>query len=287
MSLERPRKSIGKYAVEEIRKIKLDRTPTRLAYDIEFRERLPEIRELYKQVEYWHGTGRYRFDKKGEVYDIVSGIAKNHALIPHADEWDRAREKDEILTTSVAPSRMYARLYAGTHCPAGTRIENELGSRELWGHSFLTVSALRGMLEYWPHISQLRRGDDSSTFIPGYKNKSEAWIKQISAQDHNLKDIFLHGTDIAENYPVLFGFKKGSLVPTKTSAFIGLFEKRTEQSIAIEQFTHVEVPYRNVAETERVFEDAGEHVRVLPIECGEEYCRKYSFLHLWNGKPLE
>jgi hypothetical protein len=290
MSIEKPSKRIREKTlagslIEEIGKIKFDRSPTSIATDPEYLEKLPEISELYKGVELWHGTGRYKYSDGGDVVDILDGIIRDGGLIPHQDDWDRKR--GTVHTISTAPSRMYARLYAGMYAPAATRIRNELGSRELWGYYFLGTSAIVGLLEYRTNIRKVGRGDDSTSFIPGINEKSNKWVDKVTVQDHSLKDVFLYGTDIAENYPILIGVKKGTVQPTHGSKFINLHERRSETPIQMNDISDLEVPRDHVEDTKAVLAHAGyPDVKILPIEFGEEYCRKFSFRKLVSGRPL-
>lgn len=190
MSLEKAlrihsQKSRTRAIIEEIGKIKFDRTLTAVSADPDYLEKLPEIVNIYQNVALWHGTGRHKYSDSGDVVDILDGIIKDKGLIPHRDEWDKKR--GIIHTVSAAPSRMYARLYAEMYVPAATRINNELGSRELWGYYFFGTSSMRGILEYRSNIRAIRRGDDSSSFIPGFKRKTEQWTSKVTVQKHNIK----------------------------------------------------------------------------------------------------
>lgn len=181
---------------------------------------------------------------------------------------------------------MYARLYAGMYCPAATRIENELGTRELWGYYFFGTSGLAAAMEYRPTLSQLRKGDPDA-FVPNLLAKTERWGGKISVQKHSFKDIFLNGTDIAENYPVLIAIQKGAVTPTHGSRFINLHEVRSESAVPLDAFSHLEVPRDRVAETRSILADANQiSVPVIPIEFGEEYCRNFTLRKLVSGKPL-
>lgn len=272
--------------IEDLPKFKFDRAPTDVAGDPEYIRSLPRIRDLYASTEYWHGTGRYKYNEDGEINDILKGIILENGLRPHEDEWDRSR--GVMHSISVTPARMYARLYAGMYCPAATRIRNELGSRELWGYRFLGVSGLVGMFEYMPNLRRMRLGDDSTSLIPGYREKSKRWTAKVTAQKHDLKHTFLYGTDIGENYPILIGIKHGFVQSAQTSRFIGLHEKRSEIPISLDQISHIEVPQSRVAETKAMLESAGyPDIEILPIEFGEEYCRQFSFRHLASGTILK
>jgi len=48
----------------------------------------------------------------------------------------------------------------------------------------------------------------------------------------------------------------------------------------LSQFTHVEVPLQNVAETERFLQDRGLMISVIPLEFGDMYLANQSLAEL-------
>jgi hypothetical protein len=234
---------------------------------------MPDIQKLYEHVELWHGTGRYKYSAEGGIVDILKGIITDGGIVPHDDDWDRKRGK--IQSISLARTRMYARLYACMYLPNGQRIRNEYLSRWFWGYYFFGTAKLVAYIEY-----------PFQRHVPGYKKKIREWTEKVSKKKHSLISIFLTGTDIPNNYPLLIGIRQGVVHPVPGSRFFNLHECRSESSIQIGDFTHIEVPQDNVEETESLLRAAGYDTSVIPIEQGEEYCRLFSFWQLVNGKPL-
>ncbi|MEJ0053866.1 MAG: hypothetical protein WDN10_04055 [bacterium] len=234
---------------------------------------MPDIRDLYARAGHWHGTGRYKYGDTDGVVDILEGIIQNKGLTPHHDDWDRKR--GGIRSISLGRARMYARLYAGMYMPQGQRIGNEYGSRLVWGHWFFDTAFLVALAEY-----------PFGKHILDYQRKLVNWTGKVSKKKHSLKSVFLEGTDIAYNYPILIGIRQGAISPSPGSRFFNLHEDRSEFPISIEDFTHVEVPETRVREVAETFRDAGFEIPVIPIEDGETYCRSFSFAKLVGGKPL-
>lgn len=263
---------------------RFNRTPTAIAQAPKYQELLPTIKELYKNCEFWHGTGRYKYGKDKEIHDILEGVIKNDGLIPHEDDWDNKR--GPVHTISLAKSRMYARLYAGIFNPYGAPIQNELGSREMWGTYFFGSIGVRFLLE---NLRSLTRSGVQESRVT-YRKKLEDWGAKISTENkgRSFVETFLDGTDIEENYPILMGVKKDTVSQTQGSKYVDVHEGRSEQSIAFANISHLEVPQEKTEEIRKVLDDAGhQEILVIPIEYGEEYCRGFTFKQLSNGKPLE
>lgn len=273
--------------IERVKNIQFDRTPTEISQESSYKERLPLLRELYTNTAHWHGTGRYKFSEEGELVDILKGILENDGLNTHQDEWDR--KKGITNSISIAPSRMYARLYAGRFCPAATRLKNELGTRELWGSYFFGTSAARGLVEYPRGIGKALIGRyRDAEVVPDFEQKSKTWGSRVTTLDHSLSEVFLYGSDIAENYPILIGIKKeADIQRTEASKFIELHEVRTEQRITLDDISHLEVPREHEKEVQEFIHAHGQDIPVVPIEYGEEYSRNFTFRELTSGKPLE
>ena len=264
--------------------LKLDRAATEVAQEPEYVSNLPKLRDLYEHVALWHGTGRYKYSESGEVIDVLKGIIQKGGLIPHKDGWDRKTGTRDIIST--APSRMYARLYAAMFMPNGGRIQNELGSRELWGYRFLVPLGIAAVREYGLTLGQLLRRDISSAVSD--VAHSRKWTQKISKEKHSVKDLFLNGTDIENNYPILIGIKKDVVHPIVASQAIDLYERRAGEPILFDGVNHIEVPRDRVEETVSLLNEAGHaDIPVLPIEYGEEYSRGFSAWRLKSGEPLE
>ncbi len=234
-----------------------------------------EIVELYTEATCWHGTGRYKYNERGEVVDVLKGMITEGGLLPHDDDWDW--ELGKIQSVSLARSRMYARLYAGMNMPHGKRIGNEYRPRLLWFYYFFNTSRLLALFEHGSPYGLFRN----------YPRKLADWARKITMRRiKTMRDIFLKGTDIVENYPILIGIKSTNIRPVVGARVFNLHEVRTASSIGFTDMTHIEVPHTKIAETTALLHENGIQTTVIPIEDGELYCRQFSFFSLVGGRPL-
>jgi hypothetical protein len=217
----------------------------------------PPLQNLYESVGSWHGTGRYKYEGK-EVVDILKGILTAGALIPFDDLWDQKRL--DTRSISAARSRDYARLYASLFFPIKQRSMRELWNRLLWCCRYFLSSKWVAWNEYLP----------PRPHIIDYKNKVASWTAKLSCKSQSFFYLFLWGgTDIASNYPILIGIRRGAYITTLGSRFIDLHENRSATPISITDFTHIEVPQEHISETQQMFEVAGYSIPIIAIEVGD------------------
>ncbi|MBU6323591.1 MAG: hypothetical protein KGI41_03705 [Patescibacteria group bacterium] len=207
------------------------------------------------------------------MIDVLAQIIADGGLVPHEDDWDRKR--GTVRSVSLAKQRMYARLYAGMYMPNGKRLRNEYRSRYLWGYYFFGTAKLAAFLEY-----------GFGSHVLDYSQKITRWTRKVSTQPHTLTSIFIQGTDIPNNYSILIGVKRGAVQFQYGSHFFNLHERRAVSPIRFEDMTHLEVPEANLPETTAALRAAGVMLPVLSLEAGEDYCRRFSFWQLVNGRPL-
>src|SRR5258706_3144560 len=75
-----------------------------------YRGRRQELKELYRGVDLWHGTGR--FTDRGNI-DVLKGIISAGALVPSRDVWDVSQ--GEIQSISTTWMRPYSGAYSDMH----------------------------------------------------------------------------------------------------------------------------------------------------------------------------
>jgi hypothetical protein len=234
-----------------------------------------DIYTFYPEASYWHGTGRYKYTKDGDIVDILKGMIAEGGVIPHDDDWDWKLGK--IQSISLARSRMYARLYAGMYMPDGKRIEHEYGPRWLWFHYFVDTARIAAILEHFSPYG----------LLTDYQYKLTRWARKITVEPRRkLFSVFKNGTDIEHNYPILIGIRGTAIQPLVGARVFNLHEARSASPIGFKDMTHIEVPQAYVAETTALLRDAGIQTPVIPIEDGETYCREFSFFALVSGRPL-
>lgn len=228
---------------------------------------------LYRRAEYWHGTGRYQYVDK-QVVDVLTSIARTGMLMPNYDAFDLTRP---MRTISLAYSRVYGRTYADMH-GRGINEKERYGSSLFWACAFLGDIAVEASIE-----TQIWR-------CKGYRRmmhhlvEADAirWYKKLTSTSNNtVVDIYKNGSDIPDNYPILFGIKSAGIACVTTSRAVGIHEARTEQSLSIEKsVTHVEVPRARVKEVAKIM--GGMAVRA--IEDGERWSANYPFSSHMAGK---
>jgi hypothetical protein len=269
----------------EFAKLEFDRKPTLVGSKLHYLLASETIARIYSTVDVWHGTGRYHYGLDSRrLSDVLKGILSHGGLVPHYDDWDV--KFGPVTTTCTALSRMYARLYASMHCPYGQMVENELGTRELWAYYFFITSIFVAVFEYRLGLRTLLKRD-LTALIPDVGSKVKRWARKISSHEISQKDAFLLGTNISSNYPILIGIRPGAFKPSGTSKYINLHERRASSLIGLNYFSHIEVPEQRVEETVQLLSDYRvSWLRVLPIEFGEEYCRRFSFGSLSAVKNL-
>lgn len=239
------------------------------------RNAVNRIPELYSEAELWHGTGRFSYH--GEtVVDLLHSILRDGGLIPHLDTWDQKRGPSPSV--SVAPARVYARLYAELYRHLQDRnLLRAIRPRVVWSAYFFLSSKWVAWREYsffQPHIHDVRE-------------KAAEWTRRLARKPRSFTGAFLFGaSDIPNNYPILIGLGSGAVLPTRGSRFIDLHEQRSAHSIPLASFTHLEVPKKNIEETQNMLKSQGISIPVVSIEEGDAYCWHFPFAYLVRGERL-
>lgn len=254
-------------------------TQLRAEFGEEYQEDLPQVQSLYSLTNFWHGTGRFQHAPNGEIKDVLGGIINVGAVTPFLDKFDFSK-KENTGSISVAPSRMYARDYARMYFPKGVDIENLYG--KVWSKRVALGSGVRLLVA--PRIFRRMIRDRKQI-----ERDANEWISRVTSEAIPRKIVLRKPlsvrTDIADNYPILFGIKGDQLESQKTPGYLA-YERRISRPILISELTHLEVPYANVEQTRQMLEERGISLPVIPIEFGEQYCRSFSFKTLMSGGPL-
>ena len=243
----------------------------------EYQEYLPEITRLYSQTTHWHGTGRFRYERMKDldgargsaVFDVLAGIINSNGLQPYRDPWIDSGGS----TVSLATIRMHSRTFARVHACEKSIFLYELGSIKFWLRLYFVLlfvwlctdrqaqsTVVRGLLRH-SFFRDLRIWE-SAIRRPDTK-------KKVSILNVFQREILL--TDIEGNYPVLIGVVAGAKDLIETTSIAHKVERRSLKPITLQQFTHIEVPLQNIAETEKVLKDQGVSIPVLPLEFGDIY----------------
>lgn len=266
--------SEGGYSLDQgIRQSKsteISRFPAGL--EVRYQSEKERIRELYRKVWAWHGTGRY---EDNPPRDILSGIADSKEISLHQDVWDGTLKTTE--TISATKSRPYATLYSDMHIQQG--MEADLlfkDHRKL----YLGKQTARHILSFFRHAPYLW-----SQRIPSIE-----WMERKIGQkieEKGLLNAFRFGSlrsGIVGDYPILIGLTHDAFEPIKTAGYIGATEVRTNKPISIDKITHVEVPLKYMEHASTLLEKYGISIPVLIRELGERYSAEFTDKELVTGK---
>lgn len=292
------RKAVGRLAKRAYgnlaeRYLRIKEPPIELPPHIleEYKNIYPLLEKIYgENAYYWHGSGRYQY-RDGQVVDILSEVVNANGLKPHEDLW--LTRGGTRTTISAATSRMYAKLYAQLHTFQGEEPLYQYGGRKLWSNHFIgnfskslafdivQDALLNGNL--LKHIRRLQTGRQSGV--------KQVWLSKVSSDpavnNHSLISMMAEAeSDIPGNYPVLLGLSKDSFTPVQVPGFIDMYEKRSSEPIPLEGFTHIEVPYMHVPQTQGILAGKGVQLPVVPLEFGDLYSRQFPFSQLTKGGYL-
>src|SRR6266536_3236177 len=97
------------------------------------------------QTVYWHGTGRWQYDKQGKTVDVLEQMLKQGGIRPFKDVFDI--KHGEMFSISVAHHRMYARIYGDMHQYKGANLHERYGSPRFWAYYFIMAINLHATKE--------------------------------------------------------------------------------------------------------------------------------------------
>jgi len=246
---------------------------------VEYQDYQHRIKRLYKEASYWHGTGRYHHmysggSRYGKVraeahFDVLESIIQGGGLIPHADPWIPSGGK----TVSLGTARMHSRLFACAHRYETDTLLYELGSMKFW------IRLYGALLLSW-----LSTNFDSAAVLfralsrPSSLRDVQSWASAVRSSKNGSLITFRNlllginlGSDIAGNYPLLFGISKENLEVIDTLPLTHRVEVRTLSLVGLSSFTHIEVPSSRVKETESFLRNRNINLEVIPLEFGDMY----------------
>ena len=218
-----------------------------------------EFNELYyrkvtRETIFWHGTGRYRYDKKFNKVDILNNIT-DYGIKPYKDYYNFINPG--IKTISLAKNRYHALPYADMH-----QKYKKIGKNR----SYKMTDFVKNYIQYsgeemQKEIQALNLPiNDISKLM-----KEQNWSKKINKSSVLISDAFLGGTDISRNFPILIGVRE---VPTikDLARYLAEFEVRSLDNMAIDKTTHLEVPRSKIIIVQMVLLFKGVNIPVFAIE---------------------
>lgn len=235
-----------------------------------------QIEEIYNKKPLWHGTGRFRYAFTGESkyhgvdyeapkVDVLASILKT-GLQPQYDPWG-VKASGKSATLSLTEQRMLARVVAEARLPEGEELEYEFGTSRFW---WLLLMKKEGLENLMVHKDALPTAQTSM---------SELNSAIQHAHPNNYVDVYT-GTrsTIAENYPVIFCLKNDAVQarPLKDMAVSKNLEQRATIGSGLESVSHIEVPIRNVRETQELLRSLNIDLSIIPVEEWERWMGKMS-----------
>jgi hypothetical protein len=233
-----------------------------------------QIRELYAQVDTWHGLGRYNVIYEDtdrttvkEVQDTLTNVLEI-GILPQPDNFQERLHGRGAKSTSVTYSRPYASIYAYIH-DVGKRVKYRFHNSFHWGK----VTALAALKNY-PGVVRDEwqtngfKGVNETRPRPFRKGKSkdiENWKKKVVPELSS------------DDYPIFIGIQQNAFTPVRTSMNIRAYhEQRSHEVIPISKFTHIEVPLEKMEEVQSILDQRGIETPLIPIEMGEVYSSKFN-----------
>ncbi len=236
---------------------------------------------IINKAAYWHGTGRLQHGKNGVIVDILQVLVEENGLRPFKDLFDVMQ--GEMESTSVARTRMYARIYGDMHVLGGAPLKERYGSPRFWSYYFIIASFLHalgelGLWQPWKGSAQKKKW---------YEQGKQTWITKVTKrQEGGSMGLFFNtGSDIPNNYPILIGIKQSDHHILETAGYVARYENRVGSSIPLSAFTHLEVPAIRIHEVTQLLKKYGqEDMPVFAFEQCEVWWSQQHFSKLVSEK---
>lgn len=241
----------------------LGKSKNEIVQDELFQNSVKDLTKVYKNVWRWHGTGRFQY-KNGKVVDVLENILKEGGLVPHRDPLDYTR--GEMYSVSTSPSRTYSSLYAQLHYESGKRFRPF--NQTAYGWLFYMIEIVKASFRHDRRL--LKKDFRIQNNLTG--KDTEYFHKKYTREKVYRRDMVNGGvSDIKGNYPVIIGIKEKTFQEAEIAEVLRKHESRSETTISINDFTHIEVPVDNVKEMKYLLKKHGlVNLPVYAIEFGEE-----------------
>jgi hypothetical protein len=221
--------------------------------------------DTISQTVYWHGTGRFQYDKQGQVVDVLDQMLKQRGMRPVEDVFDI--KHGEMISISVARQRMYARIYGDMHEYRGADLRERYGSPRFWAYYFIMAINLHAIRELGLWNPQTRREQHAAW----RKQGKEVWAVKVHRDPGEATGKFFdNGSDITGNYPILIGIRRGNYTLLKTAEYVARYESRIGSNVPIEDFTHIEVSKARLGEVRKLLKRHGYDIPVFAFEQCEQ-----------------
>ncbi|MBT6293432.1 hypothetical protein HOJ01_01330 [bacterium] len=256
-----------------------------------------KIETVLQNTEFYHGTGRYAYEiineskyegTSNQAIDILEKIL-TEGINPNKDLFN-----DDLFleasknTISLSKNRTYAKLYAMLFMDQNQKLDFQFLSQKFLWFMFLFLISKKILFKTSKKIlkkSYLKRLEaknnpksfDVNLWSSTFRNDNKYRGKSLS--------LLLNGNStIHENYPVVLGVKRNQIqtLNLDNQPHFKIFESRTDRSILPENLSHIQVPFKNIDETQSLISKFDLDIPILPFE----YLELYNF-HLGLSQILE
>ncbi len=235
---------------------------------------LSDYRRVAGAASIWHGSGRLQHSRDG-LADVLDSILKNGGLQPVEDVYAIFSGGERMTSISLTRSRSVARSYADMH-GKGYLEKNRYGDALTWVAYYYGLFYARLYTFGYPSIKKYYKTWHRLTHDD---NGHNTWGKKVNNKAEDVWDIFCLGSDIPNNYPILFGVKNVNQTIQLNKIFSD-YEVRTPRAILLSEITHIEVPALQVDKTQIILKQHNISIPVFSIEIGEYAASKRKFSQL-------
>lgn len=232
---------------------------------------LSQYQKVILQAKFWHGSGR--FQHAGAKYvDVLGSMIKNNGFTPVYDAYGIFSDGRTMMSTSFTTSRMIGRAYADMH-GLGYKETERYGDALMWVayyyglfYARMYTFGAKKMKKYYKTWHELTHDE----------NGHNIWGKKANKHAEDVWDVFCLGSDIKNNYPILYGVKDIHTQVSLAKIFRD-YEVRSSDAVPLKEITHLEVPKSRVDETKKLLKSNNIDIPVFDIELGEQFSSHQPF----------
>ena len=245
---------------------------------------------IFKKTTYWHGTGFYQYKTLGDskyqkvsktkIFNVLESIIAEKGLRPHQDPWIKT-QRQYSKSVSTTKFRIYGRLYSELHMNPKNKLEITYGDRLYFAKFFIHYTFANSPLK-------IIFGFIVSSFMKKFATKGQLWARTINSNitsKGNAMSDFINivgnqKSNIPNNFGILIGINNKGVEPVEMNKYIALLETRSRIMVNMNNFTHIEVPLKNINQTMKFLNKYNVKLPIIPIEIAEVYFSKYNIQDL-------
>lgn len=235
-------------------------------------------REQTAYTTLWHGSGRFRYDDQGKL-DVLNQVIVQEGLCPGYDVYGIFSGGEVMNSLSLTNSRMIGRSYADTF-GKGYKETSRYGDALMWVSYYYGLFYAR---MYTAGLVLVRKYYASWHRLAHNKDGHVVWGKRSHPLARSVWDVFCLGSDIQDNYPILYGVRTVRS-RQKLAKIFQEYEVRSADIVTFEDITHIEVPEERIEATRKILAKHKINIPVFSIELGEYFSSRRPFHTLLGWK---